>query len=157
MAVFTVYVASDSSSSLAATDRVHFIGDRFGWGALLLGPIWLVWHRLWWALLAYFVAVAILVFAAGLLHLSAGIVVPVLLIIGIFVGLEGGALRDFALTRRRYRIADIIAAPNREAAEREFFRRWPAAAATQVGRPSVPPASDNGQIIGVFPTAGGVS
>ncbi len=157
MAVFTVYVASDRNSSVAATDRVNFIGDRFGWGALLFGPIWLVWHRLWWALLAYFAALALLVFVAGLLHLPGGTIFLVLLIMGIFLGLEGGALRDFALTRRGYRLADVISAPSGEAAEREFFRRWPAVAATPGGRLGGPPPADSGQIIGVFPTAGGVS
>jgi hypothetical protein len=156
MAVFTVYVASDSSRSVAATDRINVIGDRFGWGAFLLGPIWLTWHRLWWPLLAYFLAIAGLVFAAGLLHLPAAIVFLVLLIMGMFLGLEGSALRDSALLRRRYRIAGVIAAPNRESAEREFFQRW-AAEATQGGRPSGPSRSDDGQVIGVFPTAGGVS
>jgi len=157
MAVFTVYVLSDSGSSVAAADRVHVISDRFGWLAFLFGPIWLAWHRLWWGLLAYVLAVAMLVLAARTLQLSAGAAILVLLIMAIFIGLEGGALRDFALTRRGYRIADLISAPSREAAEREFFRGWPAAPAAGGGRPNVPLQADNGQVIGIFPTAGGVS
>jgi hypothetical protein len=157
MAVFTVYVLSTNGRSVAAADCVHVISDRFGWLALLFGPIWLAWHRLWWGLLAYGLAVAILALAAHALQLSSGTVFLALLIIGIFIGLEGGALRDFSLVRGGYRIADLISAPNREVAESEFFRRWPATPAAGGGRPNVPPPADNGQVIGVFPTAGGIS
>jgi hypothetical protein len=157
MAVYTVYITPDSGATVLAADRVRVVSDRFAVLAVLFGPIWLACQRLWWALMAYVTAVAVLSIASYELHLPAATFAVVLLIMGIFLGLEGPVLQEFALSRRGYHVAGLVTASNREQAERDFFRRWTAVAGSRGNsRATIPPGRDDGQIIGVFPTAGGL-
>jgi uncharacterized membrane protein YbhN (UPF0104 family) len=159
MAVYTVYGMPDSGATVSAADRVRFVSDRFALSALLFGPIWLAFHRLWWGLAVYGLVVAALYAGGRELHLPVATFGLVLLLVGIFLGLEGATLQEWALAGRGYRVADLISAASREGAEREFFRRWAEASAPGgAGRsPATPPRGEDGQIIGVFPTAGGMA
>jgi len=57
MPVFTVHAPVDALRR-ADTDRFVFVRDGFHFWAFVFGPLWLIWHRLWWALLAYVVIIA---------------------------------------------------------------------------------------------------
>jgi hypothetical protein len=158
MAIFTIYVAQDGPRTALAADQVRIVSDRFAILALLLGPIWLAYHRLWWWLGAYVIALALVYLGSHELHLPVATTVLVLVLIGLFLGLESPALQDYGLSRRGYRVADLVSAPSREAAEREFFRHWSTAAPSLgVGRLTMRgPGGDDDQIIGMFPNAGGI-
>ncbi len=49
MTIFTVHVPRDCGDAQQAADRTRIVPDAFSWGTFLLGPIWLVWNRLWLA------------------------------------------------------------------------------------------------------------
>ncbi len=46
------------NADLRATDRFAFVRDGFHVWAALLGVVWLVWHRLWLALIGWIVLMA---------------------------------------------------------------------------------------------------
>src|SRR5690242_15041215 len=53
MPVFTVHAPVDGGADLATTDKITFVRDGFHFWALVAGFWWLLWHRLWLALLGW--------------------------------------------------------------------------------------------------------
>jgi hypothetical protein len=142
-------------------ERIVFVRDRFSWGAFLLGPIWLLWRRLWLGLLGYVVVVGLA--AVGLRVAGAGANWRTLAValIGLLLGLEAANLRRWTLVRRGWRDLGIVIGDDIEAAERRFFDDYATHAA---GRPEIvpppppfPPPPRPGSaadVIGLFPQPG---
>ena len=55
MPVYTVHAPVMSDTGVRAADRFAFVRDGFHFWAALLGPIWLLWHGLWLALIGWIV------------------------------------------------------------------------------------------------------
>ena len=53
MPVFTVHAPVDSGADLAATDKFTFVRDGFHFWAMVASVLWLLWHRLWLALIGW--------------------------------------------------------------------------------------------------------
>ncbi len=81
------------------SDKAVFVRDGFAFLAFLVPPLWLLWHRLWIEAAFAFAAVLAL---AGLGEVAGfGVTGSLLsLLVSIYVGLEGPALRLAALRRR---------------------------------------------------------
>ncbi|MGD9843972.1 MAG: DUF2628 domain-containing protein [Variibacter sp.] len=161
MPVYTVHEPPlKGGEGRAAPERFRFVRDGFHFWAFLLGPLWMIWRRLWVVLIGYIVVCVVTSFAMFALGVPASAAAFVQLLISFFVGLEAGSLQRWSL--RRWREVGIVSGDNREAAERRFFDGWerdepaaaPAAAVTPVPpeiRHRAPQPSD---IIGVFPEPG---
>ena len=46
MSIYTVHM-KETSDQPSAFERAVFVRDGFGWWALFLGPLWLLWNRAW--------------------------------------------------------------------------------------------------------------
>src|ERR1700709_1307076 len=57
MPVYTVHAPVRDSAGLRATDRFTFVRDGFHFWAAVFGPLWLIWHRLWLALIGWIVVI----------------------------------------------------------------------------------------------------
>ena len=94
MPVFTVHAPVDGGADLTATDKFKFVRDGFHFWAMIFGPLWLLWNRLWLALIGYLIFVA--AFNAGLSSLGVGrpSIFFADLIVALLMGLEAarGAL-----------------------------------------------------------------
>src|SRR5262245_21319943 len=105
-------------------EQLAFIGDRFSFLAAVLGPVWMLVHRVWLGALLYAVAaVAILsgVLAAGL---GPGWLVLLLAALNVIVGFEASSLRRWALERRGWQTLGTVCGRNLEYCERQFFGSW---------------------------------
>jgi hypothetical protein len=144
------------------TDRFVFVRDGFGWGAFLLGPLWMIWRRLWLAFLGYILLVAALEGGFRLIGVSAGGRVLVGFLIALLLGFEAASLRRWTLARRRgWRELGIVVADDLEAAERRFFEAWVAGRTAHGAAHNPPPppavrmpASSGPDVIGLFPEPG---
>ncbi len=58
MPVYTVHAPVAADASIVATDRFAFVRDGFHFWALVFGPLWLLSHRLWLALIGWIVVLA---------------------------------------------------------------------------------------------------
>jgi hypothetical protein len=174
MPVYTVHApVADGADARRTTDRFVFVRDGFHFWALVFGPLWLLWHRLWLALLGYVVLAVGGTVALSLLHAGAGTRFIVTLLIALLMGFEAASLWRWTLSRRKWRQLDVVVADDEETAERRFFDRWTAQrrilsndqSAVDRGAPpptrdipgqafSRPPPSAHNDIIGLFPQPG---
>src|SRR5689334_20179905 len=145
--------------------RMAFVRDGFTFWAFLLGPLWMLWHRLWLVLIGYLVLMAGLQFALVRLGTSGTTRALVDLLIAILVGLEAASLRRWTLARRRWTEMGVVVADDMNIAERRFFDAWVNGAASAPppgpppsGRASYAPSRPAGtaphDVIGLFPQPG---
>src|SRR5262245_3507778 len=163
MSVYTVH-APAASDLREQTDKFVFVRDGFHFWAMLLGPFWLAWHRLWLVLLGYFGVTIVTGVALVLLGAGTDARALVFLLLALLMGLEAASLRRWSYSRGRWRQIDFVVADDEEAAERRFFDRWTESHDTGPA-PSfhVPPAPNQPRgivppsqgIIGLFPEPGG--
>jgi hypothetical protein len=174
MPVYTVHAPSPNAADLRATDKFVFVRDGFHFWAMIFGPLWLLWHRLWLALLGWVIFLG--VFQLGLSSLGVGRawIVVADLVVALLMGFEASSLRRWTLSRGKWRELDVVVADDQDTAERRFFERWsqkqhgivndqwavdrggPPPTRGVPGQPfSSPPPLPSGGIIGLFPEPGG--
>jgi hypothetical protein len=125
MAVYTVHEPPLRAGAMSAsqTERFVFVRDGFSFAALLFGPLWMLRHRMWLALLLYGVVVAAL--GIVLQRLASGAVGTVVWgLVAVLLGFEAGTLRRFTLGRRGFRNIGVVVGDDLELAERRFFDAW---------------------------------
>ena len=160
MPVFTVHAPVDAVRR-ADSDRFVFVRDGFHFWAFLFGPLWLIWHRLWLALVAYIVIIA---GVAGLmvgLRTGADAQGIVMLIVSLLTGYEAANAQRWTLSRSWWRELGVVVADDAESAERRFFAQWTGEYVTATPSPDrapppVPPAHSGAShdVIGLFPQPG---
>jgi hypothetical protein len=148
-------------------ERFAFVRDGFSFWACVLGPLWMLRHRMWLVFFGYIVVAVALEVGLHLLGVSGAVSATVGVLLALLVGFEAGTLRRFTLGRRKWTNIGVIVGDDLESAERRFFDLWAKneagdSAKSGHGRPSapallVPPyrqppgASD---VIGLFPEPG---
>ena len=160
MAVYTVHEPPlKRYESSADPDRFIFVRDGFSFWAFLLGPLWMLRHRMWLVLIGYVAAVGALELALHLLGASAGVRLVAGALMALLIGFEAGTLRRFTLARRRFANVGVVVGDDRELAERRFFDSWirsefPRSPPPVPGTPVVRMPASASDVIGLFPEPG---
>ena len=168
MPVYTVHGPISGGADPRATDRFVFVRDGFHLWAAVFGVLWLAWRRLWLAMIAWIVVMAVIDVAMVKLGVGAGTIFVADCLLALLLGFEASTLQRWSLSRRNWRQLDIVVADDIEAAERRFFERWSARRGNYVlgqsptDRGAPPPTRDvprppplpAGGIIGLFPEPG---
>jgi hypothetical protein len=111
-----IYVVMEPPAGGGRIDEPVLVRDGFTWLGFLFSPLWLAFQRLWIEALLTFAVMAVLSMLGERLGLQwAGSALS--LLVSLYVGLEGQALRLAALRRRGWRDAGVIEAGNLEDAE----------------------------------------
>jgi uncharacterized protein DUF2628 len=166
MAVYTVHEPPLRAGAAAPDpERLVFVRDGFSFAALVLGPLWMLRHRMWLVLLGYGVAAALTLVVR--LHASATTGTIVWALFGLLLGLEAATLRRFTLGRRGFRNVGIVVGDDRELAERRFFDAWLRKSAADLGSAARPTSASGSpaltpslrmpqapDVLGLFPEAG---
>src|SRR2546421_6966909 len=105
-------------------DRFAFVRDGFSFWAFLLGPLWMIRHRMWLVLIGYLLLVGGMQFILQRLEVESGVAAMVGLLVALLIGFEAGTLRRFTLARRRWINVGVIVGDDREVAEQRFFDAW---------------------------------
>ena len=156
MTLFTVHIPVEARDPQEIADKIRVIPEKASLAAFLLGPIWLVAQGAYLAVGVWVGMVAALVGAMVLVGLAPAGLAAIILLIQVFIGVEGHQMARGAASRGRFRMVDVVNARNAEEAESLALRRL-IAAQQQPARPAAPlykPASDLPGI-GLFPGAGG--
>ena len=168
MPTYTVHQPPAKNGRAADPQRFVFVRDGFHFWAFLLTLPWLIYRRLWLALLGYVLLTAALAVMFHFLRTPSGSQAAIGLLIGLLVGLEAASLRRWTYRRRRWANIGVVVGDDEEDAERRFFAEWvnrppevvPVAATpttTAVAPPApMPPriTATNNDIIGLFPQPG---
>ena len=146
------YVVMEPAGTKAG-DAALFVKDALRPLALILPVVWLLWNRLWFEAAMVFLASLVLIGGAqwfGQPDLGSFAA----LLIGIYVALEGSALKIAALARRGYAAATVVEASSLvEAEDRYYFGRDlvagapPAAPARPVASPAATAAGDGWMVM----------
>ncbi|RWF00695.1 DUF2628 domain-containing protein [Mesorhizobium sp.] len=132
-----VYVVMEPPGGGEKPD-VTFVRDGFSWLGFLVSPLWLLWHRLWIEAALAFVAMALLSMIAE--GLSLGLAGPPLsLLVSLYVGLEGQALRIAALRRRGWHEWGVVEANRLDDADTRYVLEAEAQADEQAPVPHIVP------------------
>lgn len=172
MPVYTVHAPvlaqSGARTMETTTDKYVFVRDGFYVWAMIAPVIWMLYHRLWLALIGYVVLLAAMGFALSRLGVSGGTSLIAFTLVSVLIGLEAASLRRRKFSGRKWRQLDVVVADDEEAAERRFFDRHAAALAPSASsswvergpqQPSSAPyqpqaVSGANDIIGLFPQPG---
>jgi len=157
MTVFTVHEPRPRKGEAAVDpDRFMFVRDGFYFWAFLLGPLWMIWHRLWLVLLLYLAGTVALQAALWQFGVADEIKFTVGILIALLVGFEAASLRRWTLARRRWNNLGLVVAPDLESAERRFFDSWvarrsppPPPAPSPPSPVRIPPSVP--EVVGLFP------
>jgi Protein of unknown function (DUF2628) len=146
--------------------RFLLVRDGFHFWAFLLGPLWLIYRRLWLVLALYLVVAGVLGGGVAALRGPATLQITFDLLVALLVGFEAATLRRWTLSRRGWRTLGFVVADDEESAERRFFAAWSERAAAAAPAPSSPPAEPHytapvrrgppsgSDVIGLFPEPG---
>ncbi|MER9295860.1 DUF2628 domain-containing protein [Mesorhizobium sp. M0621] len=103
------YVVMEPPGRGEKADTTAFVRDGFAWLGFLVPPLWLAWHRLWIEAALAFVIMGLLSMLGEKLGL--GLADSLLsLLVSLYVGLEGQALRISALRRRGWHEWGVVEA-----------------------------------------------
>jgi hypothetical protein len=155
MAVYTVHEPPPKAYDASNPERFVFVRDGFSLWAFLFGPLWMLRHRMWLALLGYLLLVVGLQIGLSRLGASSTVMSVVALLLALLIGFEAGTLRRFAFARRKWTPVGVIVGDDRETAEQRFFDAWckrtPRAAPVPPLAAAVRREPDARDIIGLFP------
>ncbi|MCV3239216.1 DUF2628 domain-containing protein [Mesorhizobium sp. ZC-5] len=126
----------------ADAEAAVFVRDGFAYIAFFLPAVWLLWHRLWIEA-ALAIATTLALTALGNVG-GFGMAAPLLsLLVSIYAGLEGAALRIAALRRRGWRELGVVVADSQDDAEmRWLIKAGALPEEPEFGRPDFSPAPD---------------
>jgi hypothetical protein len=165
MAVFTIFApqARDGNALPDAMDLV-FVKDGFNWPALFFAGPWLIYRRLWLALIGYIVVAVAVTYAAS--QISEGFASLVGLAVHFLFALEANQLRAWTLERNGYRLIGVSDGRSVEEAEIRYFSEADVAlppappvppappSVPKVPQPPVKPSAEAGDVVGLFPAPG---
>jgi Protein of unknown function (DUF2628) len=125
MQTYTVHEGpSHPTDRVDRAEALAFVKDGFSLQAFLLGPIWLMAHRLWLGLAAY-AAVAVIILAANeWLGLPAISTVIVFLGLHAVIGFEADTIERTSLEQQGWTSLGSVSGTSALDCERRFFETW---------------------------------
>ena len=141
MPTYTVHQPPAKNGRAADPQRFVFVRDGFHFWAFLLTLPWLIYRRLWLALLGYVLLTAAMAVVFHFLRTPGGSQAVIGLLIGVLFGLEAASLRRWTYRRRGWANIGVIVGDDEEDAERRFFAEWVNRPPEATSAPSPPGAS----------------
>jgi hypothetical protein len=130
MKIYSVY---QDPGALSPDRDATAIKEGFCWPAFFFGPLWALWHRMWFAALGLLAVLVLAELAADLIGADPLSASAITLGVMTLVGFVANDARGQTLRARGWRQAGIAAGRDREGALLRFFDALPDPAA---GRPS---------------------
>ena len=151
--IYTVHVQPNDQDAANA----RFVRDGFSWAALVFGPFWLAYHRIWRGLIGWVIVASALYGLARLLHLPDTSAALLSELLSLYLGFEGNGLLRAALERRNWPVLDVAYGRKVEDAELSFYQRFSGSARAPDMRQKPLPATmmpkPQDDFLGLFPQA----
>lgn len=118
---YTVHLPVSATSREDQLNKAVFVRDGFHIVALLVPPLWLLWHRQWLGLPLYAAIWVLFNFSTD--FVSGWVLAIANFVFGLGLALEASTLRRWRLDARGWQFADAFVAADIEDAEQRFFDR----------------------------------
>lgn len=150
--------ASKEQQSSHDRPDVIFLPDDKPYLAVLAPPLWLAWHRLWWALLVYMAVISAIMLLLLTSYRDAALFIS--LLPGIYIWLEGHKLIHQRYELQGWVFQGVVGASSLEDAELRYFsykQKIPSQMATadetnsDLIKPKFTPLSSTSGSVGIFP------
>lgn len=115
MRVYTVHLRPGD-----AVESAVLVKEGFSWPALLFGPLWSLYRRLWLATVLWAAVLVLLSVASRALPGAAGAFGAAWLAFSILFACEANDLRRRALARRGWREMGVVGGQGQDSAARRF-------------------------------------
>lgn len=152
MATFSVYAVR--AEGVVEPSRTIVVRDGFSFGALLLGPLWFMSHRMWFATCLWLAALIGTIAITQWLALPAGAGVTIAAMAFFLLALEFEPLRRLALKRRGYALVDVAEGARGRDAEVSYLTRLVgrnrSPASSAAARGDLRRVQDGGEGVGLF-------
>lgn len=159
MKTYLVFEPQAGNRTPEEADRVVFLLEKFSWPALVFGPLWLLWNRLWLGFAFWLAAAGLIAAAVAALRPGSFIQTLAAMAPSLILALEATELRRQKLLASGFREAGVVLAEDIESAERRFFDRWLSREKAKPLPPSsLPPLPQPAPspVIGFFPDPGAI-
>lgn len=134
------YVMMQPPAANGETDLPIAVRDGFSWLAFIVPPLWFAWHRLWVEAVVALAALVVLN-AIGVRYGMGDMASLLSLLVSLWAGLEGAAMRIAGLRRRGFAEIGAVWADNRDDAELRFALQGSAAADEEPALEAMPTAA----------------
>lgn len=124
MAVYTVHEPPPRGAAAPDPERFVFVRDGFSFWAVLLGPLWMLRHRMWLVTIGYLLVVGLIGWALRQEQASTAVALCVDALLALLIGFEAPTLRRFTLAREGFANVGVVVGDDLELAERRFFDAW---------------------------------
>jgi hypothetical protein len=152
---YLVFEPQAANRTPEEAERVVFLRETFSWPALVFGPLWLLWNRLWLGFAFWLAAVGLIAAAIATFHLGTVAASVALAVPSLILAFEATLLRQQKLVASGFREAGVVLAEDIEGAERRFFDGWLLREKAKLPPSSLPPRSQSASsVIGFFPDPG---
>ena len=135
--IYTVHLPARTGKE-SGVDEAVFVKDGFSWPALVIAPLWLLYHRMWLVLLGY------LVILVGFSWLAEPLAEPaqsgIMILFAIWFALEANNFRRWTMEGTGWSFIGVATGRDRLDAEHEFFAGEANLAAPAAPVSPVPPS-----------------
>lgn len=122
---FTIYEPPNPPADrIERAERLVFIKDGFSFPALLFGPFWLLFNRMWAVLALYLVIAFAMSMTLEWLKVASIWTSLAGIALNFIVALEGDSIRRWTLERNGYRFIGTVVGLSTAECERRFFANW---------------------------------
>ena len=162
MAIYTVHEPPALRGAPTANpERVRFVRDGFYFWAFLLGPLWMLWRRLWLVTFLYVLLLGLLYTTFWYLRIGDWAQFVINAALAVLIGLEASSLQRWTLARRGWKELAAVVGDDLETAERRYFAEKIAPTAAVAAEPPKPavvsswgPRPTGEDVVGLFPEPG---
>lgn len=126
MALYTIHEPpTESGDAASRAEDVTFVREGFAWLAVILGPLWLIWHRLWWPLAGWLLGLVAVCAVLSVLGVSDQAIGWMPLLSVLLLGAMGNELLRRQLEHRGFTEVATIAGDSLADCEARYFLRRP--------------------------------
>ena len=128
MVTYTVHERQGDTGEIAErADRIIFVKEGFAWLALLMPALWLLYHRLWLALIGFIAMIIALQAILTAAQIANDVSGWAILAVSAMFALLANDVRRWTLDMRGFRLVEPVSGRDLEECEHRFFTDWLAA------------------------------
>lgn len=118
--LYTVHLHPDA---VEPYETLKFIPESFSWGGFVFNGLWLLYHRLWFLGIVFFIGIVLLSLLGAWFPAHMASFTIIRMVLCWYIGLQGHDMVRAALRKQGYLLVDVVAADSLIEAQQRFLDR----------------------------------